>query len=48
MKTAEHIVKVEKMCHKNFAVEIKPLESFYDAEEYHQDYLDKIPEDTAT
>ncbi len=31
------------MRHKNFAVEIKPLESFYDAEEYHQDYLDKNP-----
>ena len=42
-KTVEHIVKVEKMRHKNFAVEIKQLESFYDAEEYHQDYLDKNP-----
>ena len=42
-KAVEHVVKVEKMRHKNFAVEIKPLESFYDAEEYHQDYLDKNP-----
>jgi peptide methionine sulfoxide reductase msrA/msrB len=42
-KTVEHVVKVEKIRHKNFAVEIKPLESFYDAEEYHQDYLDKNP-----
>lgn len=25
------------------AVEIKPLENFYPAEEYHQDYLDKNP-----
>ena len=25
------------------AVEVKPLESFYDAEEYHQKYLDKNP-----
>lgn len=25
------------------ALEVKPLESFYDAEEYHQDYLDKNP-----
>lgn len=25
-------------------VEIKPLENFYSAEEYHQDYLDKNPE----
>ena len=42
-KIVEHVVKVEKMRHKNFAVEIKPLESFYDAEDYHQDYLDKNP-----
>ena len=26
------------------AVEVKPLENFYDAEEYHQDYLDKNPD----
>ena len=26
-----------------FEVEIEPLERFYDAEEYHQDYLDKNP-----
>lgn len=25
------------------AVEVRPLESFYSAEEYHQDYLDKNP-----
>lgn len=42
-KIVDHIVKVEKNRYKNFAVEIKPLESFYDAEEYHQDYLDKNP-----
>lgn len=42
-KIVEDIVKVEKMRYKNFAVEIKPLESFYDAEDYHQDYLDKNP-----
>lgn len=42
-KIVDHVVKVEKSRHKNFAVEIKPLESFYDAEEYHQDYLDKNP-----
>lgn len=39
----EHVVKVEKLRYKDFAVEIKPLESFYDAEEYHQKYLDKNP-----
>ncbi|MBR2801826.1 MAG: peptide-methionine (S)-S-oxide reductase MsrA [Erysipelotrichaceae bacterium] len=27
-----------------FQVELKPLECFYEAEEYHQDYLDKIPD----
>ena len=26
-----------------FVVEVKPLEKFYSAEEYHQDYLDKNP-----
>ena len=25
------------------AVEVKPLENYYDAEDYHQDYLDKNP-----
>lgn len=27
----------------NYAIEIKPLKCFYDAEEYHQDYLKKNP-----
>ena len=26
------------------AVEVKPLENYYDAEDYHQDYLDKNPD----
>lgn len=30
------------------AIEVKPLTNFYPAETYHQDYLDKILEDTAT
>ena len=29
--------------HPGFAVEVKPLENFFEAEEYHQDYLDKNP-----
>ena len=29
--------------HGGFAVEVKPLENFFEAEEYHQDYLDKNP-----
>ena len=42
-KTVDHIANIEKSRYKNFAVEIKALELFYDAEEYHQDYLDKNP-----
>ena len=26
-----------------FAIEVLPLENYYSAEEYHQDYLDKNP-----
>lgn len=39
----ERIVEVEKLRYEDFAVEIEPLTRFYDAEEYHQDYLDKNP-----
>ena len=35
---------VERRAHPAFAVEVKPLENFFEAEEYHQDYLDKNPE----
>lgn len=41
--TVAHVAGVERARHKNFAVETEPLKSFYDAEEYHQDYLDKNP-----
>jgi len=41
--TVERIVAIEKERHDDFVVEIEPLERFYDAEEYHQDYLDKNP-----
>lgn len=41
--TVERIAKIERERHERFVVEIKPLERFYDAEEYHQDYLDKNP-----
>ena len=33
----------EKKKYPVFYVEMKPLENFYDAEEYHQDYLIKNP-----
>ena len=41
--TVAHVAGIERSRHKNFAVETGPLKSFYDAEEYHQDYLDKNP-----
>ena len=39
----EKIVAIEKTLHKNFAVEVEKLTSYYPAETYHQDYLDKNP-----
>ncbi|MBN2256587.1 MAG: peptide-methionine (R)-S-oxide reductase MsrB [Anaerolineaceae bacterium] len=41
--TVEHIAAIERERHEGFVVEIEALERFYDAEEYHQDYLDKNP-----
>lgn len=35
--------KVQKKFDKPLAVELKPLKNFYDAEDYHQDYLQKHP-----
>jgi len=42
--TMERIVAIERERHEDFVVEIEALERFYDAEEYHQDYLDKNPQ----
>lgn len=42
-KTARRIAAVEARRSSKFEVEIKPLTSFYDAEEEHQDYLSKHP-----
>lgn len=38
-----NVADVEKRRFPGFAVEIEPLRSFYDAEEYHQNYLDMNP-----
>ena len=34
---------MERIIGEPLVVEFEPLESFYPAEEYHQDYLDKNP-----
>ena len=36
--------RIEKEIGKPLAVQLQPLENFYTAEEYHQDYLDKNPD----
>ncbi len=41
--TVERIFAIERARTPDFAVEIGPLVSFFPAEEYHQDYLDKNP-----
>ncbi|NLW88675.1 MAG: peptide-methionine (R)-S-oxide reductase MsrB [Clostridiaceae bacterium] len=40
-ETVMRIADVERGRYDDFAVEIEPLRNFYDAEEYHQNYLDK-------
>lgn len=42
-KTVERIASIERERSSEFVVEIEPLERFYEAEEYHQNYLDKNP-----
>ena len=42
-ETVMRIAEIERERHPAFKVEIGPLTSFYDAEEYHQKYLDKNP-----
>ena len=41
------VTPYQKRYGHRFAVEIGPLSSFYKAEDYHQEYLEKIPEDIA-
>ncbi|HNR02639.1 MAG TPA: peptide-methionine (R)-S-oxide reductase MsrB [Anaerolineaceae bacterium] len=42
-QTVARIADIVRKRYKNFVVEIEPFERFYDAEEYHQNYLDKNP-----
>lgn len=42
-KTLQKIFDEERKKYKPFAVELKPLENFCSAEEYHQNYLEKNP-----
>ncbi len=42
-ETALRVAEIAKKKHHRFEVEIKPLSCFYEAEEYHQYYLDKNP-----
>lgn len=43
LKKIERVFETVKSRSKRFAVELKPLTGFYDAEDYHQDYLNKNP-----
>ena len=42
-QTVLRIAAVERLRFGDFSVETEPLRNFFDAEEYHQDYLDKNP-----
>ncbi|HEX2986326.1 MAG TPA: peptide-methionine (S)-S-oxide reductase MsrA, partial [Caproiciproducens sp.] len=39
----DSIRKLQQRCDRPVAIEVRPLENFYTAEEYHQKYLDKNP-----
>ena len=44
LKLISNCFEEEKKKYDEFHVELKPLENFYDAEDYHQDYLIKNPD----
>jgi peptide methionine sulfoxide reductase msrA/msrB len=41
---ADWLILLGKSLKKPIAIELKPLENYYTAEEYHQNYLDKNPD----
>ena len=42
-RVVQTVADIERQRHSPFYVELKPLTNFFEAEEYHQDYLDKNP-----
>lgn len=45
LNTAKKMIKeLQTGYHKKIAVEVEPIMNFYDAETYHQDYLNKNPD----
>ena len=44
LKDIKEVYDKEKEKYEQFYVELQPLHNFYEAEEYHQNYLEKNPD----
>lgn len=44
LKDIKEVYDTEKAKYEQLYVELKPLHNFYEAEEYHQNYLEKNPD----